>query len=78
MRPKVFRKKKEIIVAFATAIIEQILSLKPSQVFAFPDVQANIDADLIKFGVAVMTDKQVYCGYSCLDLPSRRYSWHRR
>ena len=78
VRPKVFRTKKERIVAFATAIIEQILSLKPSQVFAFPDVQANIDADLIKYGVAVTTDNQVYCGYSCLDLPSRRYSWHRR
>ena len=71
MRPKVFRKKKEIIVAFATAIIEQILSLKPSQVFAFPDVQANNDADLVKYSVAVMTDDQVYCGYSCFDLPSR-------
>ena len=78
MRPKVFRTKKERIVAFATVIIEQILSLKPSQVFAFPDVQANIDADLIKYGVAVTTDDQVYCGYSCLDLPSRNYSWHRR
>ena len=78
MRPKVFRKKKEIIVAFATAIIEQILSLKPSQVFAFPHVQANIDADLIKYGVAVTTDDQVYCGYSYLNLPFRSYSWHRR
>ena len=78
MRPKVFRTKKERIIAFATVIIEQILSLKPSQVFAFPDVHANIDADLIKYGVAVTTDDQVYFGYSYLDLPSRSYSWHRR
>ena len=55
---KVFERKKN--VAFATAIIEQALSLKPSQVFAFPDVHANIDADLIKYGVAVTTDDRIF------------------
>ena len=46
------------VAGFASAKIDKILSLKPDLVLAFLDLQAEIAAELIKSGVAVMTYNQ--------------------
>ena len=58
VRPPVVRKEKERVAAFTSAKIDKILSLKPDLVLAFSDLQAEIAAELIKNGVAVMTYNQ--------------------
>ena len=58
VRPPAVRKEKERVAAFTSAKIDKILSLKPDLVLAFSDLQAEIAADLIKNGVAVMTYNQ--------------------
>ena len=58
MRPPIVRKEKERVAAFTSAKIDKILSLKPDLVLAFSDLQAEIAAELIKNGVAVMTYNQ--------------------
>lgn len=58
VRPPVVRKEKERVAAFTSAKIDKILSLSPDLVLAFSDLQAEIAAELIKNGVAVMTYNQ--------------------
>ena len=58
VRPLVVRKEKERVAAFTSAKIDKILSLQPDLVLAFSDLQADIVAELIKNGVAVMTYNQ--------------------
>ena len=58
VRPPVVRKDKERVSAFTSAKIDKILSLQPDLVLAFSDLQADIAAELIKSGVAVMTYNQ--------------------
>ncbi len=58
VRPPVVRLEKERVAAFTSAKINKILSLKPDLVLAFSDLQADIAAELIKGGVAVMTYNQ--------------------
>ena len=58
VRPPVVREEKERVAAFTSARIDKILSLQPDLVLAFSDLQADIAADLIKSGVAVMTYNQ--------------------
>jgi len=58
VRPPVVRKEKDRVAAFTSAKIDKILSLKPDLVLAFSDLQAEIAAELIKNGVAVMTYNQ--------------------
>ena len=58
VRPPVVREEKERVAAFTSAKINKILSLQPDLVLAFSDLQANIAAELIKGGVAVMTYNQ--------------------
>ena len=58
VRPPAVRKEKERVAAFTSAKIDKILSLKPDLVLAFSDLQAEIVADLIKNGVAVMAYNQ--------------------
>ena len=58
VRPPIVRKEKERVAAFTSAKIDKILSLSPDLVLAFSDLQAEIAAELIKNGVAVMTYNQ--------------------
>ena len=58
VRPPSVRKEKERVAAFTSAKIDKILSLNPDLVLAFSDLQAEIAAELIKNGVAVMTYNQ--------------------
>jgi iron complex transport system substrate-binding protein len=58
VRPPVVRKEKERVASFTSAKIDKILSLQPDLVLAFSDLQADIAAELIKSGVAVMTYNQ--------------------
>ena len=58
VRPPVVREEKERIAAFTSAKIDRILSLQPDLVLAFSDLQADIAAELIKSGVAVMAYNQ--------------------
>ena len=58
VRPPVVRKEKERVAAFTSAKINKILALNPDLVLAFSDLQADIAAELIKSGVAVMTYNQ--------------------
>ena len=58
MRPPVVRKEKERVATFTSAKIDKIISLKPDLILAFSDLQADIAAELIKRGVAVMTYNQ--------------------
>ena len=58
VRPPVVREEKERVAAFTSAKINKILSLQPDLVLAFSDLQADIAAELIKRGVAVMVYNQ--------------------
>ena len=58
VRPPEVRKEKERVAAFTSAKIDKIISLKPDLVLAFSDLQAEIAAELIKNGIAVMTYNQ--------------------
>ena len=58
VRPPVVRLEKERVAAFTSAKIDKILSLQPDLVLAFSDLQADIAAELIKSGLAVMTYNQ--------------------
>ena len=58
VRPPVVREEKERGAAFTSAKIKKILSLQPDLVLAFSDLQADIAAELIKSGVAVMAYNQ--------------------
>ena len=58
VRPPVVRKDKERVSAFTSAKIDKILSLQPDLVLAFSDLQADIVAELIKSGLAVITYNQ--------------------
>jgi len=58
VRPPVVREEKERVAAFTSAKIDRILSLQPDLVLAFSDLQADIAAELIKRGVAVMVYNQ--------------------
>ena len=58
VRPPVVRKEKERVATFTSAKIDKILSLKPDLVLAFSDLQAEIAAELINNGVAVMSYNQ--------------------
>ena len=58
VRPPVVREEKERVAAFTSAKINKILSLQPDLVLAFSDLQADIAAELIKSGVAVMAYNQ--------------------
>lgn len=54
VRPPQVRREKPRISAFTSADIPKILALKPDLVLSFSDLQADIVADLIRAGVAVM------------------------
>ena len=58
VRPPVVRKEKERVASFTSAKIDKILSLQPDLVLAFSDLQADIAAELVKSGVAVMAYNQ--------------------
>ena len=58
VRPPIVRKEKERVATFTSAKIDKIISLKPDLVLAFSDLQAEIAAQLIKNGIAVMTYNQ--------------------
>ena len=58
VRPPIVRREKERVAAFTSAKIDKIISLKPDLVLAFSDLQAEIAAELIKNGIAVMTYNQ--------------------
>ena len=58
VRPPIVRKEKERVATFISAKIDKIISLKPDLVLAFSDLQAEIAAELIKNGIAVMTYNQ--------------------
>ena len=58
VRPPIVRSEKVRVATFTSAKIDKILSLQPDLVLAFSDLQADIAAELIKNGVAVMTYNQ--------------------
>jgi iron complex transport system substrate-binding protein len=58
VRPPAVRKEKQRVSAFTSAKIGKILSLQPDLVLAFSDLQADISAELIRNGVAVMAYNQ--------------------
>ena len=53
VRPPRARREKPRVSAFTSADIPKILALKPDLVLTFSDLQADIAAELIKYGVAV-------------------------
>lgn len=58
VRPKRVRQEKPRVSAFTSADIPKILSLEPDLVLTFSDLQAEIAAELIRTGVAVMAYNQ--------------------
>lgn len=58
VRPKRVRKEKPRVSAFTSADIPKILALSPDLVLTFSDLQADIAADLIRAGIAVMAYNQ--------------------
>ena len=58
VRPKRVRKEKPRVSAFTSADIPKILALSPDLVLTFSDLQADIAAELIRSGVAVMAYNQ--------------------
>ena len=58
VRPKRVRKEKPRVSAFTSADIAKILALSPDLVLTFSDLQADIAAELIRAGVAVMAYNQ--------------------
>ncbi len=61
VRPEGVRREKPRVSAFTSADIPKILALEPDLVLTFSDLQADIAADLLRAGVAVM-------GYNQRDL----------
>jgi iron complex transport system substrate-binding protein len=57
VRPPEARQKPRVS-AFINARFDKILALQPDLVFAFSDLQADISAELIRRGIAVMTFNQ--------------------
>ncbi len=58
VRPKQVRREKPRVSAFTSADIPKILALEPDLVLTFSDLQADIVAELIRRGVAVMAYNQ--------------------
>lgn len=58
VRPKRVRKEKPRVGAFTSADIPKILALEPDLVLTFSDLQADIAAELIRAGVAVVSYNQ--------------------
>ncbi|MEM6373702.1 MAG: cobalamin-binding protein [Pseudomonadota bacterium] len=58
VRPKRVRREKPRVSAFTSADIPKILALSPDLVLTFSDLQADIAAELIRAGVAVMAYNQ--------------------
>jgi len=58
VRPKRVRQEKPRVSAFTSANMDKILDLKPDLVLTFSDLQADIAADLVRAGVAVMAYNQ--------------------
>lgn len=58
VRPKRVRAEKPRVSAFTSADIPKVLSLAPDLVLTFSDLQADIAAELIRKGVAVMAYNQ--------------------
>ncbi|MEM7721000.1 MAG: cobalamin-binding protein [Pseudomonadota bacterium] len=58
VRPKRVRKEKPRVSAFTSADIPKILALSPDLVLTFSDLQADIAAELIRAGVAVVAYNQ--------------------
>ena len=58
VRPKRVRKEKPRVGAFTSADIPKILALDPDLVLTFSDLQADIAAELIRAGVAVVSYNQ--------------------
>src|ERR1700735_2493366 len=53
VRPARARREKPRVSAFTSANIERIVELKPDLVLGFSDLQADIDANLIRAGIEV-------------------------
>lgn len=58
VRPPQVRREKPRVSAFVSADLPKILALAPDLVLTFSDIQAQIAADLIRAGVAVMAWNQ--------------------
>ena len=58
VRPKRVRQEKPRVSAFTSANMKKVLALNPDLVLTFSDLQADIAADLIRAGVAVMAYNQ--------------------
>jgi iron complex transport system substrate-binding protein len=58
VRPPQVRREKPRVSAFTSADIPKILALEPDLVLAFSDLQAEIAAELIRAGVAVLAFNQ--------------------
>lgn len=58
VRPKRVRHEKPRVSAFTSANMKKVLALKPDLVLTFSDLQADIVADLVRAGIAVMAYNQ--------------------
>ena len=58
VRPARVRREKPRVSAFTSADIPKILALEPDLVLTFSDLQADIAAELIRAGVAVVAYNQ--------------------
>jgi len=58
VRPPQARREKPRVSAFTSANIDKILALTPDLVLTFSDLQADIAADLIRRGLAVLSFNQ--------------------
>lgn len=58
VRPKRVRREKPRVSAFTSAKMDKILALEPDLVLTFSDLQADIVADLVRAGIAVVAYNQ--------------------
>jgi iron complex transport system substrate-binding protein len=58
VRPPQARREKPRVSAFTSANIDKIIALRPDLVLTFSDLQADIAADLIRRGLAVLSFNQ--------------------
>src|SRR5262249_58559345 len=65
VRPPRARREKPRVSAFTSADIPKILDLKPDLVLTFSDLQADIAATLIRYGIEVHAfNQRTFCKFS--------------
>jgi len=79
VRPPQARREKPRVSAFTSANIDKILALRPDLVLTFSDLRADIAADLIRRGLAVLSfNQRSVAGDPRYDPDARRFGGGER